>query len=309
MRPHTVAPALAAIALAATLAAALPSSAQPADPLWAKVDAVFGAPGKDLPGGVHRFGWPRRDLHVRIGEVEVEPALALGSWGAFVKTGENGAAMAMGDLVLLEPELTPVVSELEAGGIEVAAIHNHLIGESPHVVYLHFSGHGEAAALAAGLKKALARTATPPAVPAAPATPATVAKSLPADEQAFATVQQVLGRKGTLAGTVLQVGVPRAERIEEHGVEIPPSMGMANALNFQRVGSQVATTGDFVLIGAEVNPVIRELRSHGIEVTALHSHMLAETPRLFFMHFWGVGSPETIAGALKAALANVNVKP
>jgi Domain of Unknown Function (DUF1259) len=301
MRPHTIAPALAALALAAALAA----FAQPADPRWAKVDAVFGAAGKDLPGGVHRFGWPRRDLHVRIGGVAVEPALALGSWGAFVKTGEDGAALAMGDPVLLESELSPVVSELEAAGIEVAAIHNHLNGESPHVVYVHFSGHGEAAALAAGLKKVLARTGTPPAAPAAAAAP----KAQPADDEAFAAVQRVLGRKGTLAGTVLQVGVPRAEKIEEHGLEIPPSMGMANALNFQRVGSQVATTGDFVLIAAEVNPVIRELRSQGLEVTALHSHMLTETPRLFFMHFWGVGSPEKIAGALKAALAKVNTKP
>jgi hypothetical protein len=305
MRLHTIAPALVAI----SLAAALPASAQPADPLWAKVDAVFGAAGKDLPGGVHRFGWPRRDLHVRVGKVAVEPALALGSWGAFVKAGADGAAMAMGDLVLLESELSPVVSELEAGGIEIAAIHNHLIGESPHVVYVHFSGHGDAAALAAGLKKALARTATPPAAPAAAATPAGAAKPLPADDAAFAAVQRVLERQGTLAGTVLQVGVPRAEKIEEHGIEIPPSMGMANALNFQHVGSQVATTGDFVLIATEVNPVIRELRSQGIEVTALHSHMLAETPRLFFMHFWGVGSPEKIAGALKAALSKVNTKP
>lgn len=305
MRLHTIAPAL----VASALAAALPASAQPADPLWAKVDAVFGAAGKDLPGGVHRFGWPRRDLHVRVGEVAVEPGLALGSWGAFVKTGTDGSAMAMGDLVLLESELTPVVSELEAEGIEIAAIHNHLVGESPHVVYVHFSGHGDAAALAAGLKNVLARTATPLAAPAAAATPASTAKPLPADDEAFAAVQRVLGRKGTLAGTVLQVGVPRAERIEEHGTEIPPSMGMANALNFQRVGKEVATTGDFVLIATEVNPVIRELRSQGLEVTALHSHMLAETPRLFFMHFWGVGSPEKIAGALKAALSKVNIKP
>jgi hypothetical protein len=298
MRPHTL-----ALALTLALACPLPSVAQPADPLWAKVDAALGATGKDLPGGVHRFGWPRRDLHVRMGEIAVEPALALGSWGAFVKTGEDGTAMAMGDLVLLESELTPVVSELEAEGLEIAAIHNHLIGESPHVIYLHFSGHGEAAVLAAGLKKALARTATP-LVPAPPA----ATKPGAAEDSAFATVQQVLGRKGTLAGTVLQLGVPRAERIEEHGMEIPASMGMGIALNFQRVGNQVATTGDFVLIAAEVNPVLRELQSQGIAVTALHSHMLAETPRLFFLHFWGVGSPEKIAAALKAALSKVNVK-
>src|SRR5580700_4626310 len=175
MRPLTIAPALVAIALAA----ALPASAQPADALWAKVDAVFGTAGKDLPGGVHRFGWPRRDLHVRVGQVAVEPALALGSWGAFVKTGEDGSAMAMGDLVLLESELSSVVSELQAAGIEIAAIHNHLVGESPHVVYVHFSGHGDATALAAGWRKALARPATPLAAPAA-ATPSSPAKPPPA---------------------------------------------------------------------------------------------------------------------------------
>ncbi len=153
------------------------------------------------------------------------------------------------------------------------------------------------------MKKALQLTATPLAAAANPA------KATAADEQVFGAVQQALGRKGTRAGTVLQVGVPRAEKIEENGMEIPASMGMANAMNFQRVGTQVATTGDFVLIATEVNPVIRELRSHGLEVTALHSHMLAETPRLFFMHFWGVGSPEAIGGALKAALAKVNTKP
>jgi hypothetical protein len=298
MRPQVVTLAL-ALALPVTFAA----PAHPADPPWTKVDAVFGTTGKDLPGGTHRFGWPRRDLHVRVGKVAVQPALALGSWGAFLKTGEDGKAMAMGDLVLLEAELTPVVSALQAGGLEISAIHNHLVNESPHVIYVHFSGHGDAATLAEGLKGALAHTATPLTPPASPA------KLLPADEKAFDTVQQVLGRKGTLAGTVLQVGVPRAEKIEEDGMEIPPSMGMANALNFERVGDQVATTGDFVLLATEVNPVIRELRAHGIEVTALHSHMLAESPRLFFMHFWGVGSPETIAGALKAALAKVHTKP
>jgi Domain of Unknown Function (DUF1259) len=311
--------------LALTLVAALaaPAVSPPharaqaaADPTWKKIDEILGATGKDLAGGVHRFGWPRRDLHVKIGDVPVQAALGLGSWGAFVKTGRQGGgggggdqavatatAMAMGDLVLLEPELTPVVSALQAGGIDVTAIHNHLIGEAPHVVYLHFSGHGEAAALAATLKQALGKTATPLAAAGPPAKP------LPADEKAFHTVQQVLGRQGSLTGTVLQVGVPRAETIEEHGVEISPSMGMANSLNFARVGDRVATTGDFVLIAAEVNPVIHELRARGLEVTALHSHMLAETPRLFFMHFWGVGSPEAIAGALKAALAKVNVKP
>jgi len=289
---------LLALAIFLTLSA---QAQETADPVWKSVDGVFGTAGKDLAGGTHRFGWPRRDLHVNVGDVPVQPALALGSWGAFVKEGGD-QAVAMGDLVLLESELTPVLTALEAGGIEISAIHNHLINESPHVIYLHFSGHGNATALARTLKEALGKTGTP-------TTPAAPVKASAADEQAFKTVQEVLGRSGTLAGTVLQIGVPRAERIEEKGMEIPASMGMANALNFERVGDRVATTGDFVLLAFEVNPVIRELRAHGIAVTALHSHMLEETPRLFFMHFWGVDTPEKIAGALKAALSKVNTKP
>jgi hypothetical protein len=267
---------------------------------WKQVDAVFGSAGKDLPGGVHRFGWPRRDLVVKVGDVPVAPALALGSWGAFLKAGDG--AMAMGDLVLLEAELTPVVTALEAGGLEVTAIHNHLVGESPHVIYVHFSGHGNPVNLAEAIRKALGGSRTPLGVAPAAAAPSAD------DERVFQKVQQVLGRRGTMAGTVLQVGIPRAEKIEEHGIEIPPAMGMAIALNFERVGERVATTGDFVLLASEVNPVIRELRAHGLEVTALHSHMLEESPRLFFMHFWGVDSPERIAGGLKATLEKVKAK-
>ncbi|HEY4231335.1 MAG TPA: DUF1259 domain-containing protein [Thermoanaerobaculia bacterium] len=266
---------------------------------WEAADGILGRPGKDLPGEVHRYGFPRSDLHVTMEAVPVEPALALGSWAAFKRTGKGDEAMTMGDLVLLETELAPVLGELQAGGFEIAAIHNHLTGESPHVVYVHFEGHGETAALAKTLRSALDTTKTPPAGPPA--------KPSPEQEKAFANVQDALGRKGTMAGTVLQVGVPRADTIREGEMEIPPSMGMSTALNFQTVpgGTAVATTGDFVLVADEVNPVLRELAAHGIRATALHSHMLRETPRLFFMHFWGVGSPEAIGAGLRAALSKM----
>ena len=268
---------------------------------WDAVDKVFGQAGKDMPGDVHRFGWPRSDLHITIGSVAVEPALALGSWGAFKKTGA-GEAITMGDLALLGSEVDPVIGQLQAGGFEILAVHNHLIGETPRVVYVHFHGHGDAAVLASTLKAALAQTKTPSASGKMPVKPAGT------QEKVFEKLQEALGRKGTMAGTVLQVGVPRAEPIQDGGVEVPASMGMANAMNFQTVGTRVATTGDFVLIADEVNPVIRELRSHGLEVTALHSHMLRETPRLFFMHFWGVGAAEKIGAGLKAALSRVATK-
>jgi hypothetical protein len=268
---------------------------------WEAVDGVFGISGKDQPGDVRRYSWPRTDLHVRLGGVPIEPALALGGWAAFQKTGNGPDAIAMGDLVLLGPEVNAVVRELQAGGLEILAIHNHLIDEVPRVVYLHFHGMGDAAALARTLKSALRTTKTPLAPPAGKAP----AKPTPARDRTFQKIQDVLGRKGSMSGTVLQVGVPRAEPIQDGGMEVPPSMGMANAINFESVGSRVATTGDFVLVADEVNPVIRELKAHGIRVTALHSHMLRESPRLFFLHFWGVDTPAKVAEGIKAALARV----
>jgi hypothetical protein len=286
--------------IAAAALLGLASLSVAADGPWAAVDTALGREGKDLPGDVRRYGFPRADLRVTAGGVAVEPALALGSWAAFRAAGSG--AMAMGDLVLLPGELNPVVARLQEGGIEIGAIHNHLAGETPQVVYVHFAGMGRADALARTLRAALERTKTPLGTPGATA-------PLSAEEQkALDALQAALGRKGAMAGRVLQVGVARKERIEDGGMEVPPSMGMAIALNFQIAGSGVATTGDFVLTADEVNPVVHELQAHAIDVTALHSHMLRETPRLFFLHFWGVGSPEKVGEGLKAALAKIATK-
>jgi hypothetical protein len=269
---------------------------------WEAVDKTLGRPGKVLPGDVHRYGWPRSDLHVTVGGVEVAPTLALGSWAGLFRARMEGHVMAMGDLVLLADEVNPVIRALQAGGLDVLAIHNHLIGESPQVIYVHFGGHGEAQKVAQALRAALDATKTPLAAPGPAPSPTA------AETAAFEKIQATLGRKGALAGHVLQVSVPRAGKIEEDGMEIPAGAGMATALNFQLVENRVATTGDFVLIAEEVNPVIRELQAHGIQVTALHSHMLRESPRLFFMHFWGLDDPARIAEGLKAALGKVAVQ-
>jgi len=289
---------LALFALPAVVAAGPVDSAT-----WEAVDKTFGRPGKLFPGDVHKYGWPRADLRVAAGGVQVEPTLALGSWAALMKTNTEGQLMAMGDLVLLAEEVNPVLRALQAGGLNVLAVHNHLMGESPQVIYVHFGGHGEAQQVATALRSALDTTKTPLAASAAaPPSPSQ------ADTAAFDKIQAVLGRKGSMAGRVLQIAVPRAGKIEEDGMEVPASAGMATALNFQVVESRVATTGDFVLVADEVNPVISELEAHGIQVTALHSHMLRETPRLFFMHFWGLDDPARIAEGLKAALAKVAVQ-
>ena len=269
---------------------------------WEAVDKILGRPGKVLPGEVHKYGWPRSDLHVTVSGIEVAPTLALGSWAGLFKAGPEGHVMAMGDLVLLADEVNPVVRALQAGSLDVLAVHNHLIGESPQILYVHFGGHGDPQKVAQALRAALDSTKTPLAAPGAAPSPSA------AETAAFDKIQAALGRKGSLAGHVLQVAAPRAARIEEDGMEVPPSAGMATALNFQLVENRVAATGDFVLIAEEVNPVIHELEAHGIQVTALHSHMLRETPRLFFMHFWGLDDPTRLAEGLKAALSKMAVR-
>ena len=256
---------------------------------WTDVANALGRAGTEMPGGVYKVSFPRSDLDVVAGGVHVKPALALGSWAAFIRT-EHGA-MAMGDLVLTENEVNDVISALQAGGIEQSALHNHLIGESPRVMYLHFDGRGDEVKLAKALHDALARTKTPPPTASA----AAAGTPLPLDD--------ILGAKGKLNGVVTQYSIARKQTIKAHGVVIPPAAGVATAINFQPTAAgRAATTGDFVLLGNEVNPVIRALRAGGIAVTAIHSHMLDEEPRLFFLHFWGEDDVAKLARTLRKAL-------
>lgn len=263
---------------------------------WSAIDAALGKSGTVQPGNVYRVSFPRSDLDVRIGDIRLRPALALGSWVAFLDAGHD--SMTIGDLVLTEGEVNDVISTLQVGGIDQTALHNHVLGESPRVMYLHFSGHGDAATLARTLRAALLKTGTP--FDAASGTPSPV--DLPTTE-----LDQILGVAGKSNGGVFQFSVPRRERIVEHGMEVPPAAGMATAINFQPTGNgRAATTGDVVLTSAEVNRVIRALRSGGIEITALHSHMLEEQPRLFFMHFWGEDDAVKLARTLRSALDQTN---
>lgn len=276
----------------------LPALSQAQD--WKPVDQALGRAGAMQPGDVYKVGFPRSDLHVRVGDVAVKPSLALGSWVAFKMTGADDAVL-MGDLVLTEREVAPVMSKLQEGGIEQTAVHNHLLGESPHVLYMHVMGHGAPAKLAAAVHAALALTGTP--MTAGPSAPA------PALDLDTAAIAKTLGFSGRAAGGVYQVGVPRLDTITVDGVVVPPAMGVAIGMNFQATGSgNAAITGDFVLLASEVNPVIRALRENGITVTALHSHMLGETPRLFFMHFWANDDAVKLAKGLRIALDHMNVK-
>ena len=266
---------------------------------WTQVDRVLGRSGT-LQGESYRVGFPRSDLHVTVGTVTVKPALALGSWVAFKQTGDS-TVMLMGDLVLLEPEVGAVMDALQRGGIEQTALHNHLAHESPHVMYMHIGGRGRPVALARVIRDALARTATPPAAPPA--------GTVPPFGLDTTQIAQIVGAHGKVNGGVYQLSVPRATPVTVDSMDVPPAMGAATVINFQPTGATTAAVaGDFEMIASEVNPVLRALRANGIGVTSLHSHMLAETPRLLFMHFWGEGDALALARGLRAALDQMNVQ-
>jgi uncharacterized protein DUF1259 len=262
---------------------------------WQNVDDALGRKPA-VSGDVHRYGFPRTDLTVTLDGVTIKPAFALGGWIAFKPA--HGGAMAMGDLVLLESEVNPVMLKLIEGGLEITAVHNHLLRASPPTFYMHVGGHGDPAKMAAVIRDALGASKTPLAAPAAASPP-------PAIDLDTAQLDQIIGAKGQANGGVYQFGVPRRDPVMEGGMAIAPvgPMGVATAINFQPTGGgKAAITGDFVLTNDEVNPVIKALRSNGIEVTAVHSHMLDEQPRLFFLHFWANDEAVKLAKGLRAAL-------
>ena len=286
--------------VAMVLAAASLIQAQQATPQeWKPVEDALGRKGSIQPGDVFKFSLPRSDLKVTVAGTQIKAGLALGSWLAFKKVGDE--AIIMGDLVLLQSEVEPVMMKLQQEGVEQTAVHNHLLNESPRVMYMHVAGHGDATKLASALKDALALTKTPNSAP----TPAKQANLDIDTEQ----IDKTLGYQGKNNNGIYQFSVPRGESISDMGTEIPPSMGTATSINFQPTGNgRTAITGDFVLIGSEVNPVIRALRENGIQVTAVHSHMLTENPRLFFMHFWANDDALKLAKGLRAAIDKTNSK-
>ena len=277
-----------------------PGLAIAADDWQTQVGEALGKTGATAPGDIYRVGLPRTDLKVTLDGVELKPGFALGGWLAFEKMGDQG--MVMGDLVLTMDEVAPATTKLAAGGIDVTALHNHLLRNQPFTMYMHVLGRGDPVKLATALHTALGETKTPlSAAPGAPAAP-------PPIDLDTAAIDQTLASKGTNNSGVYQFSVPRAEPIKDNGMAVPPPMGSANAINFQPTGGgKAAITGDFVLIAKEVNPVLKALREHGIEVTAIHNHMLDDQPHLYFMHFWANDDARKLAEGLKAALAQINI--
>ncbi|MGN7159476.1 DUF1259 domain-containing protein [Sphingomonas solaris] len=300
------------LAVALAVPAAAQTTPQAAPPhanadRWTLVDKSLGRTGTTQPDGVRRYGFPRSDLNVQLDGVAIKPALALGSWAAFHPMGNE--VMVMGDLVLTHEEVNPVMSRLLASGFTITALHNHLLRSVPATMYMHIGGHGDPVKLATALREALAASRTPLTAPSRDSQPPSAgAGSSPPLALDTAALDQLMGTKGKPNAGVYQFSFPRAERLTDGGVPAPAPMGTATAINFQpTTPGRAAITGDFVLTAVEVDPVLRALRAGGIEVTALHNHMLDDQPRLFFMHFWANDDATKLARGLRAALDKTNV--
>lgn len=270
-------------------------------PCFAQLDSsnlnsVFGKKGM-VSGNVYKVAFPRTDLNVKVRDFKVAPGFALGSWVGIIQTGNN--AMMMGDLVLLDIEVPKVINKLVQEGLQITAIHNHLVNEKPAIKYIHYHGEGNAVDLARKIKAVLEVTGTPLKAPSQNAKPMNVD---------WSKVTDVLGTNGKKSGEILQYSFPRNEKLTVGGMEMPPSMGMATGINFQMEGNRAAITGDFVLVADEVNPVVKALTQNGITPTAIHNHMLNDNPHLFMMHFWAVGDPGKLANGLKEALEKTNIR-
>jgi hypothetical protein len=264
--------------------------------LPAGIKNIFGKmPSKE--NGFYKFSFPRQDVNVSLDGVNVDPRLAFTTWFAFMPHDSAGASgMLMGDVVLLESEFKPVLKKLDEKGIDIAAIHNHLLGEKPKIMYLHVMSMGEPIHLFNSLKDVLSVTATP----------LQAGFSDTSQNMDWSNTEAALGVTGKKEGSLLKISVPRNERIKDAGVEIPENFGVNTVINFQKIGDKVAITGDFVLIPSEVITVQKMLTKGNILVTALHNHMLFEQPRLFFMHFWAVDDPKKLAVILHDVLRSTN---
>ncbi len=284
------------IPLIGAVALATPGFA--AEPDWTQVAQALGKSGAVQAGGVYRVGFPRTDLKVSLDGVALRTGFAFGGWVAFQPMDTQ--AMVMGDLVLMQDEVAPVMRKLEEGGIEISALHNHLLRAEPMTLYMHIQGHGDPVKLAGAIHDGLALSKTPFAPPPGTSTPGNID---------MIGIDRIMGYRGQDSGGIYQFGIPRAQPITDQGMALPGPMGAAVAINFQPTGFDTAAiTGDFVLLASEVNPVIKALQANGIEITALHSHMLDEQPRVFFMHFWANDDARKLATGLRAALDKVDVR-
>lgn len=284
--------------LAAVCAAAVSSTvwAQEMPPEYNEVLTTLGRQG-DFKDNVLKVNIPRNDLQVTVANVKTPTAFGFGGWIAMTK-GTGGKEVMMGDLVLTQDQVNPVMSALLANGLEVTALHNHFFWDEPRLFFMHVHGSGTAADLAKRVKPALDLiTKAPGSTPAAPASTAP-----PADLDT-AKIAQIVGHKGDQSGAVYKITVGRDDlNITEMGAPVNARMGLNTWAAFVGTNDKAAIAGDVAMLASEVRPVLAALRKNGLEVVAIHQHMLGTQPTIYFLHYWGTGQADALATGFKAAL-------
>ncbi|HEU5218175.1 MAG TPA: DUF1259 domain-containing protein [Gemmatimonadales bacterium] len=278
------------------LLSALPAASAlaqvPANPEWARIATILGTTAAD-GGGYVRYNVPRADLDVHVGTVAISAPFALTSWAGF--SGTPDSATVMGDLVVTEAEIQPVLAELDKRQIDVMAVHNHLTGELPHVMYVHFHAYGSATDIARRLEAVLKLTGAPRPVAAAHPSPLVIDSG---------AVFQALGKHGRANGSFAQVSyilVPGA--VTMHGHTVVPSLGYGSPVNIVQVSpARAVSTGDFAVTAGQLPRLLHALAQGGITATAVHSHMVGEQPALYFVHFWGDAPLPELLKSLRAAV-------
>jgi hypothetical protein len=275
------------------LPAAIPITAQEIPKEYQEVLTLLGRSG-DFKANVLKVNIPRSDLHVSISGLATPTSFGFGGWVAMTK-GDGGVEVLMGDLVLTQEEVNPVLSALLDHGIEVTALHNHFFFDEPRVFFMHVHAHGNTMTLARDIKPALDLIPRPPVSPSAPASAAPAFNLVALDK--------IVGQKGEALGSVYKFTLGRDDlNLKEHGASINARMGLNSWAAFAGNESDAQIAGDIAMRESEVNPVLKALRSHKLDVVAIHHHMLGTQPPVIFLHYWGRGNPEDLASGFRAAL-------
>src|SRR5262245_9010239 len=259
----------------------------------ARIEQIAGAKGKlDRKEGVFKIGAPRTDASVTVGGVRLTPPSGLTPWAAFQAAGTQGRVR--GGRVLSEDQVNPVMSVALDDGLEVTALHNHFLGESPRVMFMHIGGHGSLETLAGAVGKVLARIKEP-GIPSPTGNVDPARSQLDTDAIAAA-----LGHRGDLSAGVYKVTIGRATHMGGHTVG--STMGVNTWAAFSGTDDQAVVDGDFAMLESELQPVLKALRHADLQIVAIHQHMVGESPRMLFLHYWGVGSAKALAQGVRSAL-------
>jgi hypothetical protein len=265
------------------------------------IEQVIGIKGKENKGE-YKISIPQNDLKVEVDGIKITPPMGLGAWVAF--TSAQGGVMVMGDIILTETDLKPVQSEVIRQGLTITAIHNHFVRNHPNILYMHIGGMGNTKLMAGKVKAVLdaikqSRGHDPASAPAE-----SVANTIDSK-----MLDGIIGAKGEMSNGVYKYIIGRPDvNLKEHGVSISTYLGFNTWAAWQGTPDRAAVAGDFAMLEDEVAPVIKTLIENGIEIVAVHSHMVHEQPRIIFLHYWGIGNAEQLAKGFKAALAQTGRK-